>query len=128
MNAFRYLHTYDARWRFSTWLYRIAIRNVGRLRAEATVELDELSDDEADPLLQCIKQSESDNLWLHARRVLSDDVFAALWLRYAEDLSINDIAMALDRSVSWTKVNLLRARRRLDKELNAETTENEAYG
>ena len=26
--AFRYLHSYDARWRFSTWLYRIAIRNV----------------------------------------------------------------------------------------------------
>ena len=25
--AFRYLHSYDPRWRFSTWLYRIAIRN-----------------------------------------------------------------------------------------------------
>ncbi|MEM6730147.1 MAG: sigma factor, partial [Myxococcota bacterium] len=23
VNAYRYLHTYDDRWRFSTWLYRI---------------------------------------------------------------------------------------------------------
>lgn len=128
MSAFRYLHTYDSRWRFSTWLYRIAIRNAGRLRTEAAVELNELSDDEADPLLQCIRQSESENLWLHARRALSDDVFAALWLRYAADMSVKDIAMALDRSLSWTKVNLLRARRRLDKELGATNGEDEAYG
>jgi RNA polymerase sigma-70 factor (ECF subfamily) len=126
--AFRYLHSYDARWRFSTWLYRIAIRNVQKVRSENMVEFGELSDEESDPLLRCIKDSETVNLWVSARRVLNDDVFAATWLRYAEDMSVRDISQALDRSESWTKVNLLRARKALDVELNRTNTGGKAYG
>ena len=29
--AYRYLHSYDPRWRFSTWLYQIAIRNAQKI-------------------------------------------------------------------------------------------------
>ena len=127
--AYRHLHTYDPRWRFSTWLYRIAIRNAAKLRSPELVGADdvgELSDEENDPLLHCIAASESENLWVSAKRVLNDDVFAAMWLRYAEDMSVNDISKALDRSVSWTKVNLMRGRRTLDTELNSAAVE--AYG
>ena len=28
INAYKYLHSYNPQWRFSTWLYRIAIRNL----------------------------------------------------------------------------------------------------
>jgi len=126
--AYRYLHSYDPRWRFSTWLYRIAIRNAQKIRSESVVEIGDLSDEESDPLLHCIKASETENLWVCARRVLNDDVFAATWLRYAEDMSINDISRALDRSDSWTKVNLLRARKALDSELNRNNNGNKAYG
>lgn len=87
-----------------------------------------LWDEEGDPLLLCIADSESDNLWLTARRLLKDEVFAAMWLRYAEDMSVNDISTALDRSPSWTKVNLMRGRRMLDAEFNGKDKENEAYG
>ena len=51
--AYRYLHSYDPRWRFSTWLYRIAIRNAGKLRSPELVEVTEvrdLRDEESDPL------------------------------------------------------------------------------
>jgi RNA polymerase sigma-70 factor (ECF subfamily) len=126
--AYRYLDSYDPRWRFSTWLYRIAIRNAQKIRSENVVEFGDLSDEESDPLLHCISASESENLWISARRVLNDDVFAATWLRYAEDMSINDISKALDRSDSWTKVNLLRARKALDVEMNREKKGSEAYG
>lgn len=126
--AYRYIHSYDPRWRFSTWLYRIAIRNAQKIRSENIVEIGDLSDEESDPMLHCIKASESENLWVCARRVLNDDVFAATWLRYAEDMSINDISKALDRSNSWTKVNLLRARKALDSELNRKNNGNQAYG
>ena len=127
--AYRYLHSYDPRWRFSTWLYRIAIRNAGKLRSPELVEVTEvrdLRDEESDPLAHCIAASESENLWVAARRLLSDDVFTAMWLRYAEDMSVNDISKTLDRSVSWTKVNLMRGRRSLESQLHdsAET----AYG
>lgn len=128
INAFRFIRSYDPRWRFSTWLYRIAIRNASKLRTPDTAELGDLIDEESDPLLQCIRDSESENLWLSARRLLSDEVFTAMWLRYAEDLSVNDISKALDRSPSWTKVNLMRGRRVLDVELNRNEKKSEAYG
>lgn len=128
INAYRYIHSYDARWRFSTWLYRIAINNAARLHSPEVVELGELRDEEGDPLLQCIGESDTRNLWVTARRLLNDEVYAAMWLRYAEDMSVNDISLALDRSVSWTKVNLLRGRRALDAGMNGGSKESEAYG
>lgn len=128
INAFRYIRSYDSRWRFSTWLYRIAIRNASKLHAPDVVEIGDLSDEENDPLMQCIADSESENLWISARHLLNDEVFAAMWLRYAEDMSVNDISKALDRSASWTKVNLMRGRRALDAELNGTNEKSEAYG
>ncbi len=129
--AYRYLHSYDPRWRFSTWLYRIAIRNAARLRrpdAAGVTELYELSDEESDPLLQCIADSEADNLWVSARRLLNDDVFTAMWLRYTEDMSVGDISKTLDRSVSWTKVNLMRGRQALENDLRDDVPGSKAYG
>jgi RNA polymerase sigma-70 factor (ECF subfamily) len=128
LNTYRYLDSYDPRWRFSTWLYRIAIRNLARQHNRPTTDPDELHDEHADPLQQCIAQSERENLWLVARRVLSDEVFSAMWLRYVEDASIKDIALILDRSGSWTKVNLSRARQTLDAELNAPVHGSKVYG
>lgn len=128
INAFRYIRSYDSRWRFSTWLYRIAIRNAAKLRTPDVVEIGDLSDEENDPLMQCIADSETENLWISARHLLNDEVFAAMWLRYAEDMSVNDISKALDRSASWTKVNLMRGRRALDAELNGTNEKSEAYG
>ncbi len=130
INAYRYLGTYDSRWRFSTWLYRIAINNAAKQRPVGTVELGELRDAESDPLTQCIAASERENLWLVARKHLNDEVYTAMWLRYVEDMSVKDIATVLERSVSWTKVNLLRGRKILDQEMNEANTEqtSKAYG
>lgn len=130
INAYRYLHSYDARWRFSTWLYRIAINNAARQRSADTAELGDLTDDENDPLSHCIKYQDHQNLWLLARRQLSDEVYTAMWLRYVEDMSVNDIAAVLERSVSWTKVNLMRGRKTLEAKLeNIATDEkSKAYG
>ena len=129
INAYRYLHSYDSRWRFSTWLYRIAINNAARLRKQDAVQIDDLGDEEGDPLAQCIADSDRENLWLTARRVLNDEVFTAMWLRYAEDMSIKDIAAVLGRSVPWTKVNLMRGRKILETELNDATDEmSKVYG
>jgi RNA polymerase sigma-70 factor (ECF subfamily) len=136
INAYRYIHSYDAKWRFSTWLYRIAINNLSRINAAEprdkveTGPIDELGDQEGGPLELCIAADERQNLWLSAQRLLNDDVYTAMWLRYVEDMSVNDIAAVLERSVSWTKVNLLRARKQLDADLNSTSAQNEskAYG
>lgn len=130
ISAYRYLHSYDPRWRFSTWLYRIAVNNAARLRRVETVELGDFSSEESGPLEQCIAAADRENLWVSARRLLSDEVFAAMWLRYVEDMSVSDISAVLERSESWTKVNLLRGRRLLDTELKrvSSTNSSEAYG
>ena len=130
INAYRYIETYNPQWRFSTWLYRIAIRNAGRIRQDNVAELGDVSDDSSDPLAHCIAEAERHNLWRNAKRLLSDEVFAAMWLRYVEDMSIRDIAAVLERSSSWTKVNLLRGRRALEAEMNngAQGPGSEAYG
>ena len=130
INAYRYLNSYDNRWRFSTWLYRIAVNNAARLRRAETVEVGDLSDAESDPLAQCIRVSERENLWLSARRVLNDEVYTAMWLRYVEDMSVKDIAAVLERTVSWTKVNLMRGRKTLEQQMNTSATEQtrKAYG
>jgi len=130
INAYRYIRSYDPRWRFSTWLYRIAIRNAARLAPPPVEAVEAAADPDEDPLGHCIAASERDNLWRSAKRVLAEDVFAAMWLRYVEDMSVNDIAAVLDRSTSWTKVNLHRGRRALTAEMNgvAPAAGSEAYG
>lgn len=120
VSAWRYLHTYDSRWRFSTWIYRIALRNAMRQPEPAVESADEPSDDTQDPLRACIVDGDFNNLWLTAKRVLSPDAFTAMWLRYAEEMSTNEVSQALDRSASWTKVTLMRARRKLNREIGAE--------
>jgi RNA polymerase sigma-70 factor (ECF subfamily) len=57
VNAWKYIHSYDARWRFSTWLYRIALRNASRQRLAPAVESIDIPDD-IDPLSTCIARSE----------------------------------------------------------------------
>ncbi|MEJ2171176.1 MAG: sigma-70 family RNA polymerase sigma factor [Woeseiaceae bacterium] len=121
INAYRYLHSYDSRWRFRTWLYRIAVNTAAKIRRADTVELGELSSEESGPLEQCVAAADRENLWLSARNLLSDEAYAAMWLRYVEDMSVKDISAVLERSVSWTKVNLLRARRLLEAKLSNET-------
>jgi RNA polymerase sigma-70 factor (ECF subfamily) len=128
INAYKYLHSYDPRWRFSTWLYRIAIRNAARLHAGNIAEIGDLADDARGPLEHCIDESERRNLWASARRLLSDEVYNAMWLRYVEDMSVNDIAAVLDRTASWTKVNLMRGRQALEADMNEDSSRSEAYG
>ena len=131
INAYRYIGSYDSRWRFSTWLFRIALRNAARISQVAEATIDDTLDSVDDPLEACIVASERENLWLTARRLLSADAYSAMWLRYVEDMSVKDVARTLERPVSWTKVTLMRSRRRLSAELASghETTANgEAYG
>lgn len=131
INAYRYLASFDSRWRFSTWIYRIALRNLARQRRPEWQESDEVLVSDADPLQDCIDQSEHENVWLAAKRLLSDEAYSAMWLRYVEDMSVKEIARALDKSLPWAKVTLMRGRRSLAAELAVETSgvaPRESYG
>ncbi len=131
MNAYRYIGSYNPRWSFSTWLFRIALRNMAKIVQQTEAIENDILSTTPDPLEACIVASERENLWLTARRMLSTDAYSAMWLRYAEDLSVKDVARTLEKPTSWTKVTLMRSRRRLSTELaggNEATTNGEAYG
>lgn len=120
VGAWRYLASYDARWRFSTWLYRIAVRQAARRPAACERLAQDPADPGADPLADCIEDDGRRNVWLTAREKLTADGHTVLWLHYAEDMAVKDVARVMGRSVSWVKVNLYRARRRLARELETE--------
>ena len=117
ISAYQYLYSYNPRWRFSTWIYRIAIRNLARSSRDTLPAADPPDPNTPDPLDACIAASDRENVWQTAKRLLNDDAYNAMWLRYAEDMSIREIASALERTQSWTKVTLLRGRRSLSAAL-----------
>ena len=130
VSAFRFLDSYDPRWRFSTWLYRIAIRNAMRQPESGRQAGDEPAN-EPGPLELCIASSERENLWLVAKEVLTPDAYTAMWLHYIEDMPVTEVSRALGRSLSWTKVTMLRGRRKLaNSVMNESTAKNEStsYG
>ena len=132
ISAYRYLYSFNPQWRFSTWIYRIAIRNAARQSRGELDELENLADEDAPgPLEECIAASERENVWLTAKRLMNQNAYAAMWLRYVEDLSIKEVARALDKTQSWTKVILLRGRRSLSAELSDDasvTARRSSYG
>ena len=131
ISAHRYLYSFNPRWRFSTWLYRIALRNIARQpwRYSQDAEIEPTASE--DPLQICLVASDRENVWLTAKQHLSDDAYSAMWLRYVEDMSVREVARSLNKSVSWAKVTLMRGRRRLKLELAdsaSATAQSESYG
>ncbi len=122
VRAWKRLDRYDARWSFATWLYALARRlsaTRSRSRPLAIEGGDALGEVlvQADPGRDLARTEERASLWSIADRVLEDDPRSALWLRYAEDLTIGEIAKVLGRSQVSVRVMLFRARAKLGKEL-----------
>ncbi len=122
--AFQRLDQFDPRYRFSTWLYTIAIRLAhdharSRRRRPRLVAWDEASCPavESNDVLAAQRHDDVDNVWQLAKRVLSDAQFTAMWLRYGEDLSAIEVAQVMRRSRIGVRVLLHRARARLVAEL-----------
>jgi RNA polymerase sigma-70 factor, ECF subfamily len=64
-----------------------------------------------------MKGEELSGLWAAARAELSKEQFTVLWLFYAEDLPLNEIARVVGRNAISVRVLLFRARRKLQKVL-----------
>ena len=118
--VFKYLPGYKPGYRFSTWIFTIALRQLGRQRRHSS-ESAELPDtvacERAGPEQVGIQVEQQRSLWQTASLCLSELQFTALWLFYIEDMSLAEIAKIMKRPAGWVKVNLMRARRRLSKEL-----------
>ncbi len=119
VRAWQRIDRYDPRWQFSTWIFTIAVRlSVSRQRREkrniATDDLDQTRSAKGAAVHAAMEHAESINtgraLWVMAQDVLSEDQYAALWLRYAEGLSMSDIAKVIGKTQVGVRVSLFRAR------------------
>jgi len=118
LKAFRGLAGYDSSRSLATWLFTIATRvaiSHGRRRFEIAVaapdELSIVAIGDPDELVS--REEENRNIWAHARRVLPESQFSALWLKYAEEMTVSQMAEIMGVSVSNVKVLLHRGRKKL---------------
>ena len=129
VKAFQKMDQFDSRRSFAAWLFTIARRNcIDRHRAASAVADDPMPDqpDEIDPSELIARREEEQNLWRLARERLGKNQFQALWLHYAEDMDVAQIAQVLGKTRVHVKVILFRARQVLGRELNTSATLTEA--
>jgi len=121
LKVYRNIHRFDTAYKFSTWLYTIAVRlTIGfyrKNRANGDGPTPESAGTWADPQDEMIREQESQNLWDTAKK-LRPDLYQALWLRYVEDLPLKEIAGVMKKSRVHVRVLLHRARLQLGKQLN----------
>ena len=116
------LHRFNPEQSFETWIFTIARRKcVDHLRARKPVAEGEVPEglDEDNPSEVAARSEERNDLWARAREILSEVEFHALWLRYVEELSVEETSRVLGRTLSHTKVTLFRARTKLAENLGA---------
>ena len=123
LTACRKIRGYNPKFPFTTWLYTIAQRlaiSAWRKKKETTDDIPELTDSAACPAENAQANEEKSNLWIHAHKILNHNQYSALWLHYAEDLPVADIAKALRKTVPGVKLLLFRARNKLQANLSPE--------
>lgn len=101
---------------FAPWLFTIARRKCIDHHRASPAEGAALVPDQPDlddPAELLARKEESDAIWANAHRLLPENQFQALWLRYAEEMNIQQIARVLRKTKTHVKVLLFRARRRL---------------
>jgi RNA polymerase sigma-70 factor (ECF subfamily) len=133
LKAFRGLAGYDSSRPLATWLFTIATRvaiSHRRRRFEITLAApDELSGVTVSGPDEAVSQAEEySNIWTRARRVLPEIQFVALWLKYAEEMPVSQIAEITGMSVSNVKVLLHRGRKKMAECIETENRPRAAKG
>jgi len=116
----------DPQRKFSTWLFTVAVRlSISRHRSQGIkpLPLDSEGPEHPSPgpqeaLIREEEAGKAGNIWLLAR-TLKPNEYEALWLRYAEEMPMKDIALAMKKSLVGVRVLLHRSRLKLGKKLRA---------
>jgi len=120
--AYHGLAQYKPSMPFAPWVFAIARRkcidNSRRIKPVLEKNLPESATFDT-PSSQLEDRDEAEHLWGLARRNLSASQFQTLWLRYAENMSVRDVARVMRRPQTYIKVQLFRARRILARCLKA---------
>jgi RNA polymerase sigma-70 factor (ECF subfamily) len=118
LKLYRNIRNYDPAHRFSTWLYtsasRLAISSYRKKGTAAGRLGPEVAEDSADFAVHTAGETRSRGLW-DAAGTLGGNQYRVLWLRYGEDLTIEEIAASIGKSRLAVRLLLHRARTNLMK-------------
>ena len=123
IKAYKSLHTFKGKSKFSTWLYRITYNNcisATRKKKQHFASTDEvqIEDESAEMNLDGIPEENRAKYIQAAMKKLPEDEYTLVLLYYFEDQSIDEISKVAGLSESNTKVKLHRARKKLYTVLN----------
>lgn len=116
MQCYLHIHQFDPDRNFKTWLYTIARRLLPRVRPKSTIPLsepDEFFSHQLQPDVIAVQLEQRQSLWKKIRDVCSDDEFQLIWFRYADRLSMIEIAQVTGEKSDVCKMRLSRIRKRL---------------
>jgi len=119
LRAYDHLERYDPTRPFATWLFAIG-KNVAANHATARTRRDAREKDGGPASAAAgasVEDAAAAGLWQRAANVLRPGPYRVLWLRYAQGMTVQEIARELGRSSVAIKVMLFRARRRLLQEV-----------
>ncbi|EEF58630.1 RNA polymerase sigma factor [Pedosphaera parvula] len=120
VRAFQAIAQFDLSKKFAPWLFTIARRkSIDHHRATPPMADEPVPDqtDHDDPASQLARKEARQGLWSTARQHLPPLQFEALWLKYAEEMSVEEIAQVLRKTRTHVKVLLFRARTTLGHEI-----------
>ncbi|MGD8534873.1 MAG: RNA polymerase sigma factor [Candidatus Aminicenantes bacterium] len=119
LKAFKGIDRFDPERKFSTWLYTIAIREaISHHRSNKKMKHNPVETSNLPgPEEIVIRKEESQNIWELAT-TLPKKEYEALWLRYAEEMPIKDIARVTKKSPITVRVLLYRARMKLAERID----------
>lgn len=118
LRCYQHIDSFDGRYPFKNWLYTIAYRttvSAFRKKWPVLVSHDAVTK-RADELTKT--QSAESRIWSLVSEMKPDD-HTVLWLRYKQDMDIDQIAKVMNKTQSGVRVHLHRARNRLAIRLKA---------
>jgi RNA polymerase sigma-70 factor (ECF subfamily) len=116
IKAFKSLHRFDTRRPLINWLFTIARRTaLNHFRAaRPSVTIPENTPSaQPSPATQAEERDEISDVWERARKLLSPREFEVMWLRFGENLSIEETVRLTGLTNPHVKVLVFRARQRL---------------
>lgn len=123
IKAYRALDRFDTSRSLIAWLLTIA-RRTALNHFRDTKRFEEFSEETADVAASPARDAEHhdrvENLWAEARRLLPARQYEVLWLRFGEDLSVEETARVTGLTQTHIKILAFRARHRLAKLKNKE--------
>lgn len=118
IKAFDHLAQFDPRRPLINWMLTIARNNaLNHFRAAKKWEPvpEQTASSGPSPAHAAEERDRTESLWARARAVLSRREFEIMWLRFAEDMSVEETARVVGLTQTHVKVLVFRARRALMK-------------